>query len=115
MKVCPQPGCPQLQPCDRHATSAKRNELRRPNSNARGYNRRWRAKADQYRATHPICEEPRCNQPSTDVDHIDGLGPTGPHGYDDDNLRALCHPHHSRKTAMFDRGFGNTPKARTDG
>lgn len=111
-RVCAEPGCPQLQPCTVHATSAKRADLNRPNSNARGYDRRWRRKSEQYRAAHPICEEPGCGAPSKHVDHIDGLGPSGPRGFDDDNLKALCHPHHSSKTATYDRGFGNTPKPR---
>lgn len=36
---------------------------------------------------------------ATEVDHIDGLGPLGPRGFDPDNLQAMSHRHHSRKTA----------------
>lgn len=39
-----------------------------------------------------------------DVDHIDGSGPRGDNS--DANLMALCHSHHSRKTALKDGGFG---------
>lgn len=106
-KVCPRPGCPNLQPCDKHRRPA---DLRK-SPTARGYDRRWRRKADQYRSAHPTCEHPDCDRPSVDVDHLDGLGPNGPRGYDDDNLEALCHPHHSSKTATVDGGFGNKPKA----
>lgn len=111
MKVCPQPGCPNLQPCAEHRRPADT----RKSSGQRGYDRRWRRKSIEYRQAHPICETPGCGQPSTDVDHIDGQGPAGPRGFDDDNLIALCHPHHSSKTATYDRGFGNKPKAKTDG
>lgn len=63
---------------------------------------------------HPLCECEHCQQlppwarqQATDVDHIDGLGPLGPRGYDWDNLQALSHAHHSHKTATFDGGYGN--------
>jgi len=41
---------------------------------------------------------------ATDVDHIDGLGPNGPRGHDWSNLRALCHSHHSQRTARDQPG-----------
>lgn len=36
----------------------------------------------------------RCNQPATDVDHIGD-----PADHSDANLRALCSPHHRRRSA----------------
>ncbi len=48
----------------------------------------------------------RCNQPTTDVDHI------VPHRGNWDlftdlrNMQGLCHTHHSQKTAREDGGFG---------
>jgi hypothetical protein len=41
---------------------------------------------------------------ATDVDHIDGRGPKGPRGHDWSNLRALCHSHHSKRTARDQPG-----------
>lgn len=41
----------------------------------------------------PVCTEPGCNQPSTEVDHI---GDRNDHR--DENLRGLCGPHHRKKT-----------------
>jgi ribose 1,5-bisphosphokinase PhnN len=45
-----------------------------------------------------------CVAKATDVDHIDGEGPLGPRGHDWTNLRALCHSHHSKRTARDQPG-----------
>ncbi|TFB96539.1 HNH endonuclease [Cryobacterium sp. MDB2-A-2] len=50
-------------------------------------------------------------QEATQVDHIDGLGPNGPRGFDNNNLQALSASHHSRKTASRDGGFGNPKRS----
>lgn len=96
------------------AKSAKYREQRRVkqagNSNARGYTYRWKKLRDRFIAQHPYCEE--CFKQgkivmATDVDHI------VPHKgdrsllYDEQNLQALCHSCHSRKTVTEDGGFGN--------
>lgn len=44
---------------------------------------------------------------ASDVDHIDGLGPLGPRGHDPDNLRSMCHPCHSKRTAADQPGGWN--------
>ncbi|MFC8494723.1 HNH endonuclease signature motif containing protein [Streptomyces sp. NPDC057235] len=36
---------------------------------------------------------------ATEVDHIDGLGPLGPRGFDPSNWQAMSKAHHARKTA----------------
>lgn len=64
---------------------------------------RWRRLRKRILRERPWCEEPeRCHEAATDVDHIipieDGGDP-----WDEANLRPLCHPHHSRKTATVDR------------
>ena len=46
-----------------------------------------------------------CGGRATDVDHIDGLGPLGPRGYDPGNCRALCHSCHSWRTARDQSGW----------
>jgi len=48
---------------------------------------------------------------ATHVDHV--LAHRGDEGLrlDPNNLQALCHSCHSRKTASLDGGFGNEPKA----
>lgn len=82
----------------------------RPSAHARGYDLKWRRIRASYLRRHPVCEEPGCGAPAVDVDHIDGRGPLGDNT--DANLRALCKPHHSRKTAMQDGGFGKRESRR---
>lgn len=106
VKVCAEPGCPQLRPCPVH----KPKQPDRPSPASLGYDSRWRRKSAEYRAAHPTCEQQGCVMPSECVDHIDGLGPAGPRGFDDSNLMAMCWSCHSRKTALFDGAFGNPSK-----
>lgn len=110
--ICAQPGCPTIVTtgprCPTHTVNqADRN---RPNAAARGYDARWQAERRRYLLAHPHCQWPGCPAPATAVDHLDGLGPLGLRGYDWANLEGLCHPHHSTKTALYDGGYGNTPK-----
>jgi 5-methylcytosine-specific restriction enzyme A len=83
----------------------------------------WVATSQAHLATHRDCECPgcpaclatlddrrACARPSEHTDHVDGLGPDGPRGYDVDNFQALCHSCHSSKTVRHDGGFG---RART--
>lgn len=53
-----------------------------------------------------------CGRTATDVDHIVSRrngGTNEPH-----NLQSLCHAHHARLTAMFDGGFGNKTRVRSE-
>lgn len=69
-------------------------ERERGSSSARGYNRRWRALRLLVLRESPACVE--CGEPATDVDHI---VPKRDGGTDErENLQALCHSCHSRKT-----------------
>lgn len=45
--------------------------------------------------------------PATDVDHIIPHKGNEDLMWDEENLQALCHACHSRKTAAEDGGFGN--------
>src|SRR5690606_31657492 len=56
--------------------------------------RRKVLKRDGYTCTWINHNGVRCDQPATDVDHI---GDPADHSLD--NLRALCSPHHSKRTA----------------
>lgn len=85
----------------------RRDKGRRPSARERGYDSRWERTRAAYLARHPTCEVSGCDERATDVDHIDGLGPLAPRGHDHDNLRALCHPHHSQRTARDQRGGWN--------
>jgi 5-methylcytosine-specific restriction protein A len=76
----------------------------RPNSSARGYDRKWARTRGRYLQHHKVCEQPGCDAPATDVHHLDGRGPLSPLGHKWINLQALCHPHHSRVTAREQPG-----------
>ena len=88
------------------------NSARARKQDGRGspYDRReWRDRIspDKLRA-NPLCEECEAHGkvvPAREVDHIDG----NPENNDPKNLRSLCAPCHSRKTAQQDGGFGLQP------
>lgn len=104
VRTCAHHGCgvrPRNGPlCKDHKPRAPRATT----AHQRGYDRRWRATSAAYRTAHPRCQHPGCHQPATEVDHIDGLGPNGPRGHDWTNLRGLCKPHHSQRTARDQPG-----------
>ena len=115
--LCTAPGCGALvHNGGRCPDCRKQGDKARGNAHARGYDARWSAFSKRYLKAHPFCECEECERlpewsrpASTDVDHMDGLGPTGPRGYDATNCQALSHPCHSRKTATQDGGFGHAP------
>lgn len=110
-RPCTHPGCGALTDagrCERHQRQRIAEAGRRKPGERRVYDTRaWR---DRIRPAQlrdkPLCEE--CETAglvvaATDVDHIDG----NPRNNWATNLRSLCHPCHSRKTARQDGGFGN--------
>ena len=115
--VCNHKGCTQPAPhgqgrCETHRLAQRKDQdQHRPSARQRGYDQRWERTRKAYPANHPRCCV--CNQPATDVDHIDGAGPLSPRGHDWSNLQALCHPCHSRKTAAHDGSFGRPPRGTT--
>ncbi|MEV4936333.1 HNH endonuclease signature motif containing protein [Streptomyces zaomyceticus] len=105
-QVCPTPGCPTLTPQGRCPACQTQARADRPTSHSRGYDRRWLRASAAYLEDHPYCECDDCSvlpplqrDLATEVDHIDGLGPLGPLGYDPANWQAMSKRHHSRKTA----------------
>ena len=89
--------------CDEHQTLAKE---RRGSARSRGYDRRWEKFRVQYLKEHPLCadclEHPfpgEPPQPAIEVHHIHKLADYPKLKYDTDNLMALCHRHHSIRTA----------------
>lgn len=96
--VCSVAGCPDLAPSgtSRCAEHERQADLARGTRHQRGYDNRWARHSKRYLRAHPSCV--LCGAPSEHTDHIDGLGPLGPRGYDDTNLRALCQPCHNRIT-----------------
>lgn len=111
--ICPEPGCPRITNggrCDTHTPTPKhRPPDRRPGPRQRGYDYQWERTRAAYLSDHPNCEWPGCDQPATDVDHVVPRHLfTNRYAADDEtNLQSLCHPHHSRKTATEDGGYGN--------
>lgn len=71
----------------------------------------WRKLRKAYRDIHPLCDE--CEKhgrvtPSEHVDHVIPRNQRPDLELDWSNLRALCKPCHSRKTATHDGGLGNS-------
>lgn len=80
----------------------------RRSPSARGYGHSWRKLRASVLVCEPLCRE--CSRQglcvaAAHVDHIVALERGGTN--DRSNLMPLCHPCHSRKTAMVDGGFGN--------
>jgi 5-methylcytosine-specific restriction protein A len=100
--------------CPRHeAEERRRVDERRPNSSVRGYGARWQKLRRAFLQEHArcMCEATycphaagACRDDSTDVDHMLSRRLGGADEWD--NLQALCHPCHSRKTILVDGGYG---------
>jgi 5-methylcytosine-specific restriction protein A len=109
--------------CKAHHDEAEREyDAKRPDATARGYDAKWRETRRQYLHDHPWCEGDECSAkpqwlraPAQEVDHRDGLGPLGPRGHDPANLRALCKPCHSKRTARDQPGGWNRRATRAGG
>lgn len=106
MQVCPTPGCPTLTPGGRCPPCQAKATQARPASRNAGRGTRWINASATYLRDHPYCECDHCaglpplqRDRATEVDHIDGLGPLGPRGYDPANWQAMSKRHHSAKTA----------------
>jgi 5-methylcytosine-specific restriction enzyme A len=109
-KVCTIPGCPNLATegkCPAHQAESRRASDQRRQRTSVYSGRQWRAFRRGYLSRNPLCSEPGCGKPATDIDHLDGLGLAGPRAYDEANLRPLCHSHHSRHTARTSPGGWN--------
>ncbi|MDO5531413.1 HNH endonuclease [Sutterella sp.] len=130
LSFCRYPGCSNTVPygekyCERHQAAGAQKERererarwklrqrKRGSSTARGYGSHWQRLRAAFLREHPLCEickEAGRLTPATDVDHI--IPHRGDQAllWDRDNLQALCHECHSRKTAREDGGFGNRTK-----
>lgn len=82
--------------------------------NSKIYNNRWRKASKAYLKDNPLCvhckKEDRLT-PATEVDHIIPHGGDMKRFWDKSNWQSLCKKCHSKKTALEDGGFGNTPKS----
>ena len=108
-KPCCQPGCAALvrvseRYCTAHRRAARTQvDERRGSSAERGYGRTWRRVRLMVLADEPLCRMCKADgrlTAASEVDHIDGDSRNNQRG----NLRPLCKPCHSRRTAR-DQGF----------
>ena len=111
---CIQPGCPEVVKggglCPEHRRARER---ARGTPSERGYGSKWQRIAARYLRWHPQCswveDGMRCGRPATDVDHVVRrkllLERGVPNPDADEHLQALCHAHHSLKTAR-ETGLG---------
>lgn len=108
----------------------RRYDRTRPSAAARGYGPAWRRKRRQFLRDHPTCEldqlrervrdvhdvgregrlriwlmkqTERCLRASAEPHHLQRVRDGGTHH--DDNLVALCRPHHSGVTSIEDQGL----------
>lgn len=85
----------------------------RPNSGERGYDADWRAVRRQYLDAHPMCSHPDCQQPATEVDHIQSINDAPELRLRWSNLRGFCKRHHSQRTARDQSFMSAEARART--
>lgn len=127
LAVCTQPGCPVLVPGKGRCSTHGKPAAPRPSTTAQGYGARWRAVRDPFIAAHPQCQgdgtgqhHPSCDGRATVADHdpltrreLVARGDPNPDAWH--HLVARSGVCHSRKTALFDGAFGNSPKTRGEG
>lgn len=106
-KPCAHPGCAAIVRdgwlCPNHAEQRqKQYDSARGSAASRGYDARWQKLRTMFLAAHPLCVDPyglhQSPVAATDVDHKKPKRDGGTNLWD--NLQALCHECHSRKTAM---------------
>lgn len=111
MRPCTHPGCRVLSQggrCAKHPLWQDRGG-RRAAGERRPYDRRaWRDRIRPMKLrANPLCEDCRARGlvvVATEVDHVNG----DPTDNADQNLRSLCKPCHSTKTALHNGSFGRT-------
>ncbi|WP_108665159.1 hypothetical protein [Euzebya rosea] len=101
-------GCGDVHQADEVCPRRRRRRNTGPTATELGYDHHWTRTRNAYAAAHPDCEcggYDRCDHPAgsctvqpREVDHVDGLGPLGPHGHDWANLQHLCSTCHRRAT-----------------
>lgn len=118
LKPCSAPVCAALvrgkRFCESHEHLAeqhkRQHDRRRGTSTERGYGYKWQKARARFLQANPLCVKCQSQgrvKAASDVDHI------MPHRGDmtlfwqPSNWQALCHSHHSEKTATEDGGFGN--------
>lgn len=103
--TCPHPANPGGR-CDHHERLADASRNRRRTTSLEVYrSARWRKLRRTILLARTYCEVEGCRELATDVDHETRIELAPELAFDTSNLTALCHPHHSAKTAR-ETGFG---------
>ena len=103
--TCTVPGCSALTTSGRCAAHRRAADQRRGSSAERGYGASWRRLRLVVLRRDPYCTWPGCCAPASEVDHIVPLRDGGSNELT--NLRGLCKPHHSERTAREHGGWGD--------
>jgi 5-methylcytosine-specific restriction protein A len=107
-RQCGYHGCPIMRPCPAHVdpATAKAKDLethRDPNVRRLYASKEWKYLRDQQLDSFPLCQshgEAGKDVPAEEVDHIVRHRGDPNLFFDPANLQSLCHPCHSRKTAL---------------
>ena len=117
MRVCSEPGCPELTKagkCSEHRKAARRRSERgRPSAVERGYGKAWRKTRTAFLRAFPTCID--CGDVATVADHaprtradLIAQGAPDPDAFE--HLEPRCASCHSSKTGREDGGYGNRKK-----
>lgn len=104
---CPNPAGPGGKCTDHARTIDATRNARRVRSIEVYRSKRWRRLRRLVLTEEPYCQHPGCPRPASDVDHITRVEDDPIRAFDRSNLQALCHSHHSSKTAR-ETGFGRS-------
>jgi 5-methylcytosine-specific restriction enzyme A len=83
-------------------------DVQRGSAASRGYDHEWRKLRESFLKVHPMCCTPGCSEKATVVDHIQGVRERPDLRLVWENLRSMCHRHHSARTSR-DQSW-NRPK-----
>jgi 5-methylcytosine-specific restriction enzyme A len=91
--------------------AAQQQVYKLPRKSTKRYSRQWQRYAAALLVDNPVCltiarDGKPCNQPATEVDHVDPVDDENdPRFWDVNNHRARCKSCHSRKTWREQRGL----------
>jgi 5-methylcytosine-specific restriction enzyme A len=85
-------------PAERKAFAKKWADKNRPSAALRGYDRRWKRFRLDYLAANPMCSQ-HCGRVATEVDHVISIEERPDLRLNINNVRSMCKPCHSARTA----------------
>lgn len=111
---CGEIAVPKESHCEEHLITIRRqrrSDDQRPSARQRGYTRDWEKARTAWLIDHPFCVD--CERETGRLVAGNVVDHKQPHRgnkdlfWDKRNWQTLCTPHHNRKTARDDGGFGN--------